>query len=454
MANHSGLEALLNRPLLQTIWGRRTHRVSRGSSVKAGSMSHVSENPRTPLSELEEAILIGATGATGLTMPDRLFSDPQSGDPIMAKPNLNMAGRTAGSPDNAQGTHFFMINDSGTYFLRTLPPPEPGEETWAPPTLVARAEQAKVRILDHRVDVAEGMRDFPAYLDSNRFLSNLPATTIFFPVVDLSRQYINGLMYLLTQPDHVRPTLVDDRNFYRLAGVKKWVKSRFLNEDIKIPLGAINQMRTQIEADLLIQNLMLVTDGMGLGAWIHGSLSPQVLMGDPKFKDKYGALLGFDYVTPKWKLMDLLRWNILPVRPLRHVRAHAVGLRHKGEHLIKGMCPPYYDSMNEAVDEVMRSKFGEGGIYKDVELFSRIYKGDYGSRYLAEAEEYGGDVVACVRDICNYIYDTHGRFPAHCEAIHAPGIWLQAHHVDKEYYQRFFRDGLTDAHLHHDEHWH
>ena len=40
----------------------------------------------------------------------------------MAKPNLTMEGRTAGSPDNAQGTHFFMINDSGTYFIRKLSP--------------------------------------------------------------------------------------------------------------------------------------------------------------------------------------------------------------------------------------------------------------------------------------------------------------------------------------------
>jgi len=454
VSNHPGFEALLNRSLLRTVWSRRTHRVSRGSSVKAGSMSYVSESPRVPLSELEEAILISATGSTGLTMPDRLFSDPQSGDSIMAKPNLAMTGRTAGSPDNAQGTHFFMINDSGTYFLRKLPPPEPKEDVWTPEMLLARAAQAKVRILDHRIDVAEGHRDFPAYLDSNRFLSNLPATTIFFPVVDLSRQYINGLMYLLTQPDHARPTLVDDRNFYRLAGVKEWVKKGFLNKDIKIPLGAINQMRTQIEADLLMQTLMLVTDGMGLGAWIHGSLSPQVLMGDPKFKGKYGALLGFDYVTPKWKPLDLLRWSTLPVPQLKHIRAHAVGLRHKGEHLIKGMCPPYYDSMNDAVDEVMRSKFGAGGIYKDTALFAQIYREDYGGRYLTEAEEYGGDVVACVRDVCNYIYDTHGRFPAHCEAIFAPGIWLQAHHVDTEYYQRFFRNGLTDAHLHHDAHWH
>ena len=121
-----------------------------------------------------------------------------------------------------------------------------------------------MKLLDRRIDTAN--RDFPAYLDSNRFLSNLPGTTMFLPVVDLSHQYINGLMYLLTQPKGRRPTLVDDRNLYRKAGVDKWVRNGFLNKDIKIPLGVIGSLRTQIEADLLLQNLMLVADAMGLGA--------------------------------------------------------------------------------------------------------------------------------------------------------------------------------------------
>jgi hypothetical protein len=99
-----GLEDLLAQPLLETIWRRRTHRVSRGTSVPAGSMSYRSPHRPMPLAELEEAALIALTGCSGLTMPDRLFEDPRDGKPIMAKPNLNMTGRMAGSPDNAQGT--------------------------------------------------------------------------------------------------------------------------------------------------------------------------------------------------------------------------------------------------------------------------------------------------------------------------------------------------------------
>ena len=455
-ASHGALAALddlAQRPLLKTIWQRRTHRVSRGSSVEAGSMSYESSAPRTPLTELEEAVLISVTGCTGLTMPDRPFADPRDGKPIMAKPNLNMAGRTAGSPDNAQGTHFLLINDTGTYYLRNLPPSDDGHDALNPDALIARAAMAKVKLLSHRIDVPDGDRDFPAYLDSNRFLSNLPGTTILFPVVELSRQYINALMYLLTQPEGARPTIVDDRNLYRTAGVEEWVKSGFLNKDIKLPLGALGAMRTQIEADLLLQNLMLTADAMGLGAWIHATIAPPVLLGDPKFRDRYGKMLDFDWVTPRWKPVDLLRWHV-PLPRHAALRANPVGLRHHGEHLIKAMCPPNYPTMADAVDAVVAEKFGPAGIYSDEGTFQRIYKGDFGSRYLQEASNYSEDVIACTRAICTYIYETHGRFPAHTEAIHVPGVWLQTHHVEEAYYDRYFRAGLTDAHRAHDHVWH
>jgi hypothetical protein len=401
---HAGLAALMQRPLIETIFRRRTHRVSRGSSLTAGSMTYTSTQPRTPLSELEEAVLISLTGCTGLTMPDRPFADPRNGTPIMAKPNLNMAGRTAGSPDNAQGTSFFLINDTGTYFLRKLPPGD-GSSLLDVDQLLARARRAKVRILDHRVDVPDGDRDFPAYLDSNRFLSNLPGTTILFPVVDLSHQYINGMMYLLTQPAGARPTIVDDRNFYRPAGVKRWVRNGFLNPDIKLPLGAIWAMRTQIEADLLLQTLMLGVDAMGLGAWIHGSVSPSVLLGDPKFRDRYGLMLGFDWAIPKWRIADLLRWHV-PSPWHAALRANAIGLRHEGEYLIKAACPPHHETMRDVVDAVAAQKFGPDGIYSDKALFDRIYKGDFGARYLEEASNYAADVIDCTADICTYTYAT------------------------------------------------
>ena len=449
------LDGILSRPLFETIWQRRTHRVSRGVPlIKAGSLTYESTQKPFPLDELEEAILIAITGHTGLTMPDRPLQDPNNNEFIMAKPNLSMEGRSAGSPDNAQGTHFFMINDSGTYFLRRLPPlPVPSPITAQ--LLIDRARESKVKLLDHRIDVDVKIgRDFPAYLDSNRFLSNLEGTTIFFPVVDLSHQYINGLMYLLTEPDGARPTFVDDRNFYRLAGVREWVQKGFLNPDIKLPLGALGPLRTQIEADLLVQNLMLTAEAMGLGAWIHASMNPEILLGDPKFRDQYGPMLGFEFATPRFRLLDILRWQIPLLPKYENLRSHPIGLKHDDEYLIKAMCPPYFQTMSDAVTEVIRLKFGPGGVYQDQATFKNIFNQDFGERFLREARAYSDDVIGCVRDVCEYLYRTHGRFPAHCDAIYVPGIWVQVHHPDLEYYGRFFQVGVTAAQRAHDQRWH
>ena len=41
--------------------------------------------------------------------------------------------------------------------------------------------------------------------------------------------------------------------------------------------------------------------------------------------------------------------------------------------------------MDEAVDDVVETKFGPAGSTRTAKLFARIYKGDFGDRYLAEA---------------------------------------------------------------------
>ena len=118
------------------------------------------------------------------------------------------------------------------------------------------------------------------------------------------------------------------------------------------------------------------------------------------------------------------------------------------------MCPPNYDTMADAVDAVVADKFGPDGIYTDEALFARIYRGEFGAAYLEEANDYSADVIACTRDICTYIYETHGRFPAHADTIHVPGVWLQTHHLENAYYEKYFRNGMTEAHELHDERWH
>src|SRR5713101_625760 len=330
--DHVGFDEMRKYPLFETLFKRRSRRISLGiQSVPAGSNTYTSTAKPQPLSELEEAILIAAVGMTGLTLPDRPF-ETATGEKILGTPNLNFPGRAAGSTDNCQATHFFLFNDTGTYFLKRLDKVDPTEPL-TPDVLVRRAAASKVRISDKR---PEFPREFPYYLDSNRFLSNVPGSTVLFPVVDMTRQYINALMYLLTEPDGHRPAILDDRNFYLPAGVRKWKRNGFLNKDIPVPLGVLGTMRTQIEAELLLQNLILMLQAMGLGGWIHASATPAKLL----------PALGFTYVTPRYRLLDFFRWGTFRTKD---VRSNPIGL----PPYIECMCPPYYPSMADAVQAVV-----------------------------------------------------------------------------------------------------
>src|SRR5262249_46799888 len=148
---------------------------------------------------------------TGMTMPDDP-TETEDHKPLLGSPMLELAGRSASSPDNAQATYFFLINDSGTYFLRRpegLKPPPLVDGQLDPGQLIAYVERCKVRVLDRRLDFP---RESPFYIGRNGFVSNLAGTTILVPILDLTRQYINGLMFLLSQGDGHRPTIIDDWN--------------------------------------------------------------------------------------------------------------------------------------------------------------------------------------------------------------------------------------------------
>ncbi len=428
----AGFDEMRKYPLFDALFKRRSRRISVGIKfVPAGSNTYTSNAAPQPLSELEEAILIAAVGMTGLTLPDRPF-ETTTGEKILGTPNLNFPGRAAGSTDNCQATHFFLFNDAGTYFLKRLDTIDPTEPV-TPALLIRRANASKVKLSDKR---PEFPREFPYYLDSNRFLSNTPGSTVLFPVVDMTQQYINALMYLLTEPDGHRPAFLDDRNFYLPAGVRKWIRSGFLNKEIKLPLGVLGTMRTQIEAELLLQNLILMLQAMGLGGWIHASVAPIKLL----------PALGFEHVTPPYRALDFFRWGTFRTE----ARSHPIGLPPH----IRGMCPPYYKSMADAVDAVVASKYGPGGTYNDDAYFRKIFQDDRGPRYLKEVPHYKDDVIACTKDICTYIYERHGRFPAHCDAIYAPGVWLQAHHLDLNYYDTLFKGGYTETQREHQQRWH
>ena len=439
-----GLEAALRYPLFSALFNRRSRRISKGiRSIPAGSLTYTSDQRPQPLEPVEEALLIAATGITGVTMPDMPFTS-EDGKPLVGSPMLEIDGRSASSPDNAQATHFFMINDSGTYLLKRPTTVDAsllrGELT--PEKLVAYAEQCKVKVLDYRLEFP---REYPCYIGRNKYVSNLPGSTIFVPVVDLTKQYINGLMFLLSQPDGFRPCFVDDWNFYRPAGVKKWIRNGFLNKDMPIPLGYANTFRIHIEADFLVQNLLLTIQALGLGGWVHAAFVGPLLLGDQQYAKRYGPGLNFRFVKPRL-LKRLLRF----MTPMPAWRDNPVGK----DGLLEGHCPPYFPSMDAAVDDLLAHKYGPSGLYKNAKNFADVFRDGFAQRFIEEVPHYSPDVIACVKDICNYIYDTYGRFPAHVDAMYVPGVWVQAHHLDLAYYDAFYVNGYSDTQRAHQQCWH
>src|SRR4051794_35811758 len=67
---HAGLEDFLNYPFAQAIQDRRTRRVAQGTSLEHGAQPYKSANDPSPLTPLEEAILIASTSVTGAVMHD------------------------------------------------------------------------------------------------------------------------------------------------------------------------------------------------------------------------------------------------------------------------------------------------------------------------------------------------------------------------------------------------
>jgi hypothetical protein len=72
-------------------------------------------------------------------------------------------------------------------------------------------------------------------------------------------------------------------------------------------------------------------------------------------------------------------------------------------------------------------------------------RGPYGSEEFAQARArtHPPEAIAYAKEICRYLVETYGRFPAHTDPFHLPGIWVQFSHLEIEYYERFGHPGHT-----------
>jgi len=467
---HKGLQALFSYPLMSAITERRTRRVARGTSIVSGPISYTSKHQPAPLSPLEEAILVVATGLTGRVTMHDVPGLNNDGTPRFSAPLINIIARSASSIDNAQALSFFLINDEGTFLIKqfrnrdalqalsTLPPKW---EDWSEDNWLAAAAAVKHRLYKERLDFP---RHWPYYFIWNRQISNRPGTTILLPVVDLTRQMINVFLSLLSEEDGQRPLFLDDwsrfkpkslldwgawigsllgfipKISYQIIGGARRAQGTWLNHDYPAPLGYAGTLRTDYETFFQMQNLMLIAQAMGLGGWIHAAVGAPYLFERDPANGKFG--IEFRMQQPKtWR-----RWPPLPT-----TQPNPIGI----DGVLETLTPPYVKSMDEAVDRIIEEKYGPLGTYGDNSVFDRAYqKSAYGDDFLKMANKRPTpQVVDYAKEICNYIYDTYGRFPAHTNAVHVPGVWLQFSHLELEFYEQYFDHDLYHRQAQHDEIW-
>jgi hypothetical protein len=451
-----GLGRLLRYSLMDAMRNRRSRRFSLGATLPGGALAYRSQQRPVPLSPLEEALLsFAAAGITGFCLAELPYQSggekEAGGGNVMAA----LTGRTGASADAIHGTSLFIINDEGTYMLKR-PQDFPLVE------LDALAQLARVgdyeTLYQHlRVKVRDGRttipREVPAMLPFNQWSTNLPGTTYFLPVSDLSGMYINILLSAFDE--QIAVFMVDERNNFKPAGLKRFGRKHggHLWDDPKdnrvVPINFLETITVEFllaEQAFMGHNLSLMEQAMGLGGWTHFATATEV---------SWLEALGFKLGTQK--ISQALHAGFLKLI-LRQFRKkdleipYPLGLTVEGKDLIKPFCPPYYHSMEEAVRAFLdfkKNNFSKApltkdglGPWKDPEVVQ------------ASIPDFSKECIDATIAYCSYIYNTYGRFPAYFGPLRTT-LAHQAHHLDLEFYDKFYQPGAyTETQGNHMEQWH
>jgi hypothetical protein len=395
-------------PLFEALFGRRSRRFGRGFAMTEGPFRYASPHPPLPLSELEEALLVAAgVGISGLALWELSRPLPYRGS----------SGRTFPSTSGGRRTALFFTNDDGVYVIdpagssaRSMREVETGDQR----------ERVLALYREHRKLLKPGRLDIPRRMPPlsghDWWDSNGPGSTLFMPVCDVSYSFISlAAQFVDAQLERFAKGgrgmhIVDDRHGFRSAGCESWVKSGFLDGDKVLPLSLLERQACYFmfsEPAAICQNMFLATEAIGLGGWKHcGFLSHEIL-----------AALGFTIVVP----------DATPML------ANPVGL----DGVFQAYCPPYFPTMDAAVEAVLRPLSRSASAAEPPPASAYLMSDAEHRRSTVTVSDEG---IACTKAVCNYINETYGRFPGSLDAMHL--MWFfQAHHIDTDFYDRFFRPG-------------
>ena len=416
MKDRKEVRELFQYPLLKAMARRRTRRFPLGCEMAEGTLAYASKNPPVPLNDIETAILCWAgAGITGTIAADMPTND------VQGSMFTSWVGRTTPYACNAHNMRLFFTNDEGLFVYDPKGASKPveieTEKDWE--KIGTYFKRDTVKLSDGRFQMIP-----EALVRAVHWNTNKPGTTVFMPVLEISEGYLDALTAVFMGEGY---KVFDDIKGTGPAGIKKWID----NGVLKGPDVPLSTMEYTIFLTYLappfhaLQNMQLVAEGIGLGSIIMTGYVAILIL----------QTMGFHYNIAKEGSGAILNMN-------------PIGM----DGVLQSYQPPYYNSMNDAVDAFIEKKFGAGGLYTS-DYSGIVPFGDW-KKVQPGYPVPGKEVIQIIKDYCNYIFDTYGRFPATFDTIVMPE-WLQVHHLEEEFYDKYGLDKLVnETHRRHMELWH
>ena len=424
-----------NFPLFEAIFKRRSRRFGLGMEIPEGPNKFKSQHDPVPLDEVEEAMLIAAgTGVTGLNLSDMPHTPrPGNLDAVgnwdgMCNTMVEHVGRTWASPCGNHGTELFYTNDEGVYLmkLREVQPVKLCDiETKSDrDKLVDFVRANRVKLFDGRLDIP---RNTGAIMSFNMYNANMPGSTLFMPISDVTEEMINAIML---QAD-LGQYLVDDRNGMKPCINERWIREGWVNTPVPLTMfeTSLSLAITGAESAFIGHNIMLALQAMGLGGWLYGGMTSFVVMGGTPMAQGLGFRFESNPKDP----------NAFPM---------PIGI----DGAFESFRPPYYKNMDAAVDAVVGKKFGPNGTFNPFSRKPTPYKNR--ADFLAHVPRTPEQTIEICKESCRYIWDTYGTFPSLVPAMQLY-VYIQAQHIELDFYDKYY-DGpaYLKTHKQHMEKWH
>lgn len=430
------LEKAFSFPALDAIFTRRARRFALGATM-TGPLAFRSRKEPVPLAIEEEAILVAAaTGITGVVREEWPFTTDDGGT-TSADKLASFTGRSFPSPLAIHGTELFWTNDEGVFVL-------PQRDSTPDRYLQLRSQEERSALYRQAIKLQEGRLEVPRRRPNlfkfNEWLVNTEGATLFIPVSDVTRQCISAMLLYFDRPHGY---YIVDRQLGN-DPLRPYVDSGLLDPAHPVDLWDFERWQmvdmNGVEEGLMIENLMIATQALGIGGHPFSGGKGRVTLGGERYWHQIGGegpcgSLGFTF------------HRVPDDAPVGAGEEIPVGL----QGIFEGACPPFHADMDAAVDFIVAQRWGERGIFSAPENRQIPWRSPEVARAVPHPSD---EAVEATKTLCRYIWNTYGRFPATIDPF-LMTVWYQAAHLDVEFYDRYYPPEALPAHVRsHMHEWH